>query len=322
MPDDGPHAPPDASFDPTLQRRLTGGLRAWRATLGPRLGPLFDRLAEGLQIYRDTWPTWFFHPRGLPVSLLPYWCARIEGGAAIDEARVFDAALSGALGYLHVRVQDDLIDEGRGEPGGAMLLSDALFQGHQRRLLRVVGADAAFWDLFDATWAAYGEAMLYEQALHQGEGVTTQEAFDAVLLRSRPLLLPPAAVLHARGLASLIPDLASFVHHLAAAHQLYMDCLDAEKDLAHHNHTFVVNQCKGEGSLASLRQGLYVRGGMSRIGAQISRALDHAEGHARTLGIFEALEELRARRALASTLEGGTQDALARALLSQLLGDQ
>ncbi|KYF58883.1 geranylgeranyl pyrophosphate synthase, partial [Sorangium cellulosum] len=232
----------EAALEAEVLRRLT----ALRGRLGGELGALFDELAARLRLFEgEPGEGYFSHPMALPVLELPLWVAtRFRAPRPAPRAGTpelpplaVDLAEAAAVGYLHVRIEDDLVDEGVGEPGAAVLLSGALFARHQALLARSLPGQSAFWDLFEEVWLGYGDAMLLERRLHRGGGPRDVEAFRRVLARSRPLVLPAAAALFALSRPEHLAALEAFVSALAAAHQLFADLLHAEKDRALGNAT-------------------------------------------------------------------------------------
>lgn len=313
------------SFDPAVHAWLMGALRRLRERLGPTLQPHFDSLLSEQRVMREGPHPFFFHPRSLPVAALPVWIGRLAraAGAPLEEARVMAAVEAAAVGYLHVRLQDDLIDEGRGHPGSTMLLAEALMIRHQRLLVEV-GPGPGFWDLFEEVWLTYDEAMLFEAALNQADGVADRVAFQRVLGRSLPLLLPPAAVLTAAGMDEALGALTSFVEGAVAAHQLYVDVLDAEKDLENGNRTWIISRFDLDGTVGGLRRRLLVGGGLDEIAAEVGAHLDRCEAAAVSLGMPEGVAFARRRRGLMDALRGGIRvelDAAMARLLSEGVSD-
>jgi hypothetical protein len=292
----------ERSFD--VEAEVLARLGALRGRLGPELGAAFDRLAARIRLFEGRRGEGYFsHPLALPVLSLPLWVPGPEGPANAEPrptltppaARLAEAA---AVGYLRVRVEDDWLDEGVGEPGEVMLLSGALFSRHAALLAAEVPAGSAFWQLFEEVWVGYGEAMLLERRLHRGEAPHDVEAFRRVLARSRPLILPPAAALFAAGRAAEVEPLDRFVGALAAAHQLFTDVLHAEKDRGHGNITHVLHRIGGGApgmDAAALRAELFARGGFDRIVAEALAELERAREAAGALAMPEATRYLDRR---------------------------
>lgn len=289
------------------------------ATWGPELAASFGRFAERIHLFDQEGPGYFGHPLALPVIQLPVWAAQAarRRGARIADAAVMDAVEAAALGYLHVRLQDDLLDEGVGEPAEVSLLATALLLRHEALLRRSAGTRQAFWERYAAVWAGYAEAMLFERALFQREGVTTEAQFLRVLDRSQPLELPPAAILAgagrcaAPGWSEALPRL---VRDLARAHQLFMDLVDVFKDQRNGNRTLVLNRLEraGAGSLAAALLGPQ---GLDAVVAEAGEALDAAEQEARALDWPALIGFIAARRAAMRS----AQDDFFRAFFAQII---
>ncbi|WP_437735958.1 geranylgeranyl pyrophosphate synthase [Sorangium sp. So ce1335] len=318
-----------AALEVEVLRRLA----ALRGRLGGELGALFDELAARLRLFEgEPGEGYFSHPMALPVLELPLWVATrfgaqgpapCAGSPGIPPLAV-DLAEAAAVGYLHVRIEDDLLDEGLGEPGAAVLLSGALFARHQALLARSLAGESAFWDLFEEVWLGYGEAMQLERRLHRGGGPRDAAMFRRVLARTRPLVLPAAAALFALSRPEHLAALEAFVAALAAAHQLFADLLHAEKDRALGNTTYVLVRLgahveasgagasrssgaaqpdderrreRDGGDATALRAALFVRGGFDAIVEGARCELARAEAAAVALGLPAAARfcEERAR---------------------------
>src|SRR5689334_14144369 len=103
-------------------------LAAFRDGLHPVLAAALDervaRFGPNLEAFED--------PTGQPVLFLVRWL----GG--LDTERQADIEAAALFGYLCVRVHDDFIDDGEGEPGTALLLAHRLQLEHDHLMaLRV-----------------------------------------------------------------------------------------------------------------------------------------------------------------------------------------
>ncbi|KYF74252.1 geranylgeranyl pyrophosphate synthase [Sorangium cellulosum] len=315
----------EASLEAEVLRRIA----ALRGRLGGELGALFDELAARLRLFEgEPGEGYFSHPMALPVLELPLWVATRFGAPAPGAGSrglpplAVDLAEAAAVGYLHVRIEDDLLDEGLGEPGAAVLLSGALFARHQALLARSLPGGSAFWDLFEEVWFGYGEAMLLERRLHRGGGARDADTFRRVLARSRPLVLPAAAALFALARPERLASLEAFVSALAAAHQLFADLLHAEKDRAIGNATYVLSRLGAQveprgdgpprsggaaraddeprrttdgGGATALRAALFARGGFDAILEEARCELARAEDAAGALELPEAVRFCKER---------------------------
>jgi hypothetical protein len=304
-----------ALADAELEGLVDARLLDLRGRLGPHLRAAYDDLARrlGLVPERRDGPGYFFGPLALPVLQLPAWAGR-----ELPAGDVADLVESAATGYLHVRVQDDLLDEGVGEPGAAMLLAEAFMARHQALLARVVGASDRFWALFERRWWAYGEAMLLERRLHAGEAPYDDAAFAAVLGRSLPLVLPAAAALDRAERWAALPDLEALVAHLARGHQLFHDVTHLDKDRRLGARTFVAWRFgpeHGHGH-SSIWRRLLLEGGLDQVVAETLAELDLARAAAARADLPEAAASLAERGALVVEIQRETFAALFARILA------
>lgn len=272
-------------------------LRAHRERVAPRLRSACDGLLErhGF-LTEDT--KFFTHPLAQPILAFPTWVADAvtDGGrhhARIGDALV-DAVESTIMGYLYVRVHDDLFDEGIGEGDSAMLLADSFLLRHTALLSRHVSS-TRFWTFFERTAAAYSEAMLFERAVTQRAASCSLEDFDRVLDRSQPLVLPGAALLDLADRWELLEPLQRFVRHAARAGQIVDDIRDCERDAAAGNYTWVVRYLGGVDEPERMYRRL-LEGGIDDLVGIMLGDIDHAEDAACEVGMAAADGWLAARR--------------------------
>jgi len=284
----------------TLEHDTLASLHALELppTMAGLLAALLERVGAA--------PGYFTHPLALPVLQLPAWL-----GAPAHHLP--SLALAGALGYLSVRVQDDLIDDGVGDPGEAALLS-ALLLHHHDAALAALTPGPLFWSRSAKTWAAYGEAMLIERRLHAASHYTTAD-LDRVLDRSRPLALPTAAWLCADGRAARLPDLDALVSALVRAHQLHTDLLDLETDCAAGRRTWLLAQLGDPPDTTALRRLLFAQGGLDTLLNHVRCHLRAVADLSQVLGIDEAAEFAARRMAALDASAARVQEAFFRSLL-------
>ncbi len=282
----------------------------WGDRLGPHLRARFDALPPTPGRRARPRGGYFGRPGRLPVVELPVWAAAAaaRAGHPVRPGVIAAAVRSAAMGYLSVRLQDDLLDEGLGAPGPTMLLADALRAEHAAALGAIGGPGV--WALYAEVWTAYAEAMLHERALHDGAGVGEAE-LAAVLRRSHPLALPPAAVFAAAGLDAQLPALRAVVERLALGHQLLHDALTAEQDAARGLPTRAVTRAEGD-----LATWLHVERGLDGLIDEAAGVLGGAAVAASAIGL-DALgsfvdDRIGAARVLA--------DRQGRAHMAALLG--
>ena len=276
---------------------VTGGLERIRAGLGPLQDRAFRGIARRLDLEGAGGPAYFLDPRAFPVIQLPTWCVhwadRRDPG--LPHGAVADLQEAALAGYLHVRVQDDLLDEGEGEAIPSMLLAEALLLRHLSLVQRAAGGSRAFADLVERRWTDYGEAMLLEAEVHGGRVPLDDGVFQRVLDRSRPLVLPGAAALAAAGAEAELRILDRYVSALAEGHQWFHDLGDAERDLREGRRTPVTERYGGDGDPAAMRQRLVTGGGYDQVVGEARRALERAAGLAREIGLAEAAADAERR---------------------------
>lgn len=299
--------------DRALQAEVLGRLGGWARDLGPPLATAWQALAARLRL--DEGRGYFLHPLALPVLQLPAWVAAGHPAvAARGVDAVVQAAEAAAAGYLHVRIQDDLLDEGvGGDPAGTML-GEALAARHHRLALGLGGpAHAA---VHEARWLAYADAMAFEATLRGPHAPPLDAAaFTRLLRRTSPLVLP-AAALAAPSWPAAVPVLDAIVGHLARSHQLFTDAVDVEKDLRNGNPTWVQVRLGLAAGPAALRRRLVLEGGLDLVVGEALAELDAAEALADSLPLPGLGPWAAARRAV---MERARQDVF-RALFTALLG--
>jgi hypothetical protein len=284
-----------------VQVAIRSRLVAMRGQLATDLLPAFD----ALMARRGGWsndPQVLFHPLGHPIASLPAWVAAAVGGSGSDDEEcVLDMIEATVAGYLYVRVHDDRLDEGIGDPDESLFLADAFLVRHQSLLARHVGSSRRFWDLFERVAAEYTAAMLLERSVMRAGATYGSDEFELVLGRSRPLALPAVALLEVAGRWDLVEPLQRFVHHCVRAAQLVDDLLDCEIDRAAGRMTWVVRRLGGEVDSATLVRTL-VSGGVDEIVAEALDDVDAGHVAAEELGMDDAGVWLQARRAEIVTL--------------------
>jgi hypothetical protein len=267
-----------------------------RAALAPELvAPLDDLLDR--RGFRTADPEALLHPLGQPIVAFPLWvAASLWEDRSPPTGTVLDIVEATVTGYLYVRVHDDRLDEGIGDPDEALLLAHALLVRHQVLLARHVGVSPRFWTLFEQVAGDYAAAMLFERRVARAGAAYGPAEFDRVLLRSQPLVLPGAALLEVADRWDRLDGLQRFVHHTVRAGQLVDDLLDCEADRAAGRLTWVVRRLGGEHGATTLARTL-LGGGIDAVVADVLDDVSAAERAATEIGLDEAQPWLAARRA-------------------------
>jgi hypothetical protein len=310
------NAPPQAAGD--AGGRVAAAVERCRLALLPNQRSAFDRMAQRLELTGDSGASYFLAARALPVTQLPTWCCALAGrrgrGLAVDAPD--QLCESAVAGYLHVRLQDDLLDEGVGRPVEVMLLAEALLVRHLYLLGEVAGEGAGLRQLVADRWRHYGDAMLLESQVHAGTLPCDTATFLRLLDRSRPLVLPGAAALAAAGLGAEMGPLDDYVGHLVDGHQRFHDLQDAERDLREGRQTLVTRRY-GDGGGAAMRRRLVLEGGFDGTVAEARTALEAAASSAAALGLDEAVADAEGRIEAMAASQRAVFERLFRALLEK-----
>src|SRR5262249_57932121 len=108
-----------------VQGEIQDRLLRLRERVSGDLHPAFDALIER-RGFLSTESDPFSHPLGHPIASFPVWVAEAVGDAAPGtDVRLLDLIEATVVGYLYVRVHDDRLDEGIGDPDESPFLADA-----------------------------------------------------------------------------------------------------------------------------------------------------------------------------------------------------
>lgn len=263
--------------------------------VGPELTVQLERL---LSAHGFTHSGALRHPLGHPLVEVPLWVNEATG-STLAAGALTDLAEASVLGYLHVRVEDDLFDQNLGRDPrdpGHVLLSDAFLIRHQTLLALQVGSSPRFWSRFQRLAFDYGDAMALEHRLLRRESVYERAHFDRVLRRSMPLAIPGLAVLDQTNRYDLEPVFAELVNGIVRAGQLLDDLRDAGTDFDAGNFTWVVRRLGGEEGREAMMRTLLRQGGFDDIVAEAVTAIDAGVRLAEKLAAPSAVAWLSARR--------------------------
>lgn len=289
-----------------ISNALADELRTLPEAFGPRLGPQL----EALLTKHGFGPDRLAHPLNQPIALLTRWVAdsSILSGP-VDATTVVELSVATVVGYLYVRVQDDVIDEGSADPAAAMLLADALLVRHVALMARHAESSTRFWEFFERMAWAYGDAMLLERELHEPASAYGEAEFDAVLRRSEPIVIPAAVLIDRADRWDHLPRLVEFAHLVTRAGQLVDDLRDAATDRAAGNYTWAVRELgglDGEGRLLAT----ITLGGFDAILERADRDLVAAAAIASELDLPTAAEWVSERRGAMQDMRHSFYDAL------------
>ncbi len=287
-------------------RRLLDLADRLGSELGPSLRSLLARLG-----FDDV--AALLHPLGQPIIQIPLWTAEaLAPRCPVADDQLLDLIEAAAAGYLHVRIQDDLVDgDAAGDPIRDMFLSDALLIRHQSLVAQAVGSPSRFWNRFEQLAFDYGHAMLFERGLHR-DGTYSRTEFRQVMNRSMPLAIPALAVLELGSRWELAEDVVRFVRHAVTAGQLIDDLRDAVADFDAGRRTWVTVQLGSDHGRDAVLVSLGL-GGFDRVIREVEREVEQARLVARRCGLMTATRWLEMRLAGVGMMRDSFAAALAAA---------
>jgi len=287
-----------------LATALAARLDAFEGRLGDALRPAFGALRAARHMTGAELTT-LFHPAAQPLAGVPLWVHEALGGAGDAREALVDLGESAICGYLRVRLLDDLIDEGEGEPATVALLGGTLLLRHVQLLQRWAPSERMA-RLVSAAWSDHAEAVLLERRLVADRGDTTERQWEQILSQGRPLALAGAALLDRADRWDLLPALETLVFECVRSGQVLNDFGDALADYAAGRQTWVVKQLAGDGGGLSILAA-YMTGGPALLGPVLDDSLTRAVEAADALGSRGAAVFLANRRELAAERLGAPE---------------
>jgi hypothetical protein len=216
-------------------------LRAARKASPAAVREVFDGVVrERSLLTADAAP--YFRPLGHPVFELPVWVAgRIGGeGADVPDEVVADALGVSALGYLHVRAQDDWLDGDARDDPRLVALAEALVALSSRLLASLAGSAPRFWAFYAEVMTDYAGSLVSAEELRKGSAPIRRSDFERLLAQSRPLAVPTAALLARTDRWDLLGPLEEFVFAATATSQLVNDLTDLFRDRTRGHRTWTL----------------------------------------------------------------------------------
>ena len=279
--------PNAAVSDAALAAHVRTALGAFREALGSPLRATLDAFSAKRHLDFEGTPLQNFTRTAQPVAHLPVWTAQalLARGKTLPDSALDGAVDAALFGYLCAQIQDDGLEGRLGTPAGWTLLAHAAFARHQAALVAAAGASESFWTRYSERWLGYAAAVV----TFANDGPAPGAERLTAQARSRPLVLPAAALCVTAGDAPLVESLEKLVRSSTDAAQLYDDLFDAPEDLRQGRTTYVVREMDGAQGLDSLRRRLYLEGGFDRVLDQALAALASARAAAAELGMTRAV---------------------------------
>jgi hypothetical protein len=209
-----------------------------RAGMPPRLREAYD----GLVASRGLLTT--YGGRGLgvlghPVYELPLWLADRLGddGQPVPEEVLGVVLGVSALGYLHVRAQDDWLDGADQADVTPVALAEALLAS-ATRLLASLGPSERFWRCYGEVLSGYAGCLVRTSDVRGTAEPVSRPVFEELLDQSSPLVLPSAVLLDRAGRWDLLGPLQEFVRTATGTSQVVNDLADLHVDLTGGRRTW------------------------------------------------------------------------------------
>jgi hypothetical protein len=299
-------------------------LAAARSSMLPRVRAAFDRLTCKHGLLADAIDP-YFSVLGHPLFELPIWVAERLRSAEIhtSDQQLADVLGVSALGYLHVRAQDDWLDAASRQDPTLVGLAEALLVSCHRLLISAVGTSGRFWDFHTGVLNSYAESMLHTNELRTTDAKITRECFGQVLAQSRPMVIPSAALLDRANCWQLLPRLEEFIFAATAVTQLVNDLTDLYRDRRMGQRTWAIETVGDSGTdrpwhdvLEAMNGGGH--GGFQKVIANSLHFHDRSAALAEGLGLAAAEGWLAERRTILMNLQGPLKEHLAAAFLQRI----
>lgn len=207
-----------------------------------RISPyLMDRATWWIRrIYGDPPIRAFLADDAHPMLLLPWWFDRSLGGE-VDRSFHVAMIVSTLLGYMHIRVTDEIMD--RGSRSAIDILPvlglwHSAFESAYRKYFR---PDHRFWRFFGETLARSAEATVWSRDL---KTVSRSDFLRVAAQRTCAGKIPLAAVVFHRGFAnsSRLDRWLAFYDVFACWHQMADDMRDWAEDLENGTATYFLTE--------------------------------------------------------------------------------
>lgn len=200
-----------------------------------------SRVAEGGSSHR----AYFSNPLAPPLLYMPQWLFESlypDKQAQIQLApRLVDILAGTLLGYIGIRIQDDILDERGGADPQMLLFGNTCFSGmvaFYSQALEKPGS--SFWSIFDRDFVDFSCFTLAErETILQGE-TYLQETFDQHAEKVAFARTPLLAVASLAERLDLDPLIRTLIHQLGIAYGLVNDVVGWPRDLRAGQRTWLL----------------------------------------------------------------------------------
>lgn len=309
--------------------------------------PLRELATEFLQSITDasgTHRSYFSIPIAPPLLYMPLW---LFDGLAPDcpadkhlpPRSIVSILAATMLGYIGIRIQDDVLDEPTRSNPNLLLLGNTCFSYMVAELSTAIGAQSAsFWPAFDRAIIDFSHQTAAEQRAVLQDNLYDFEQFETHANKVAFACIPLFAVAALADRFDLEPHLRTLVHQLGIAYGIANDILGWPRDVRSGHRTWLLGsagfsrneweriQTLPQGSekdatsaqlIEQLRTKLYEGGRLREAIAQATSFHDKARETAQMIGLVGFDDFTRERIAWLEALDRQTAlSTLKRALQS------
>jgi hypothetical protein len=258
---------------PTLSRELA----AWTETLAGTARP----------------EDYFLDPSAFPMLLLPWWLEEAIAGEH-DLRFAGDLVYSSVVGYLAVRLVDDLMDDDRSFERATVPAVIVLQAEFRSSLVPTFPSGHTFWEDLER-WTRLSAELAAEDAELAS---VDRQAFERISARKTiGARIPMAAVAHRYGRREDLEPWLELADAMGRWHQMRNDLRDWARDLALGRQTYVLSEARAAVGQTGSIAGWVVGPGLPWAYGELDRRLGEVREAAARLGCLplDAYIEQRAR---------------------------
>ena len=191
--------------------------------------------------------SYFSNPLAPPLLYMPLWFFdgifrdRDESAKADASAPMISILAGTILGYMGIRIQDDVIDErGRTDPQ-MLLFGNTCFSGMIAEFSKALGTSSApFWTMFDRDFVDFSRHTFAEQAAVSQNEPYSRETFEEHAEKVAFARTPLFAVATLVGRLDVEPLIRTLVHRLGIAYGIVNDIVGWPRDLRAGHRTWLL----------------------------------------------------------------------------------
>jgi len=218
------------------------------------LSMLAERLPKSLAPEAKNLVEYYGAPEAYPLLRFPLWLEEkyiTDGLITGAEGYGYSSAYASLMGYLYIRIQDNVLDEPEQFDSAFMLLGNEFVREFFGTLNRLFGHSSPFWDHFRNYWLATTNNTLWER-MACGGNVSEFKNTDLAKIGGKldGAKIPVAAICILAGREEDIARYGAVYDDLNIASQLHNDAVSFVKDLRHDYFTCLIASTLGNGESA------------------------------------------------------------------------